>query len=106
MQLTYDANVFTAVRKANVGLVHDNRTMEVRFLRASNVASGNPSYIKIVPDTYDWHVKRQFFLRCNLNHFNEIILTLWSATGATKGKTRSTRMITKRVRASCDRCLT
>lgn len=53
LQVTYDANVITAVRKANVRLVHDNRKTEGRFLRASHVASGSPSLNKIVRDTYD-----------------------------------------------------
>lgn len=33
----------TAVRKANALLVHENRTAEARFLRASRVAIDNPS---------------------------------------------------------------
>lgn len=43
LQLTYDVNIITADRKESVSLVHDNRMMEVRFLRASHVASGIPS---------------------------------------------------------------
>lgn len=52
LQVTYDANVITAVRKASVRLVHNNRKTEVRFLRASHVASGNSCLKKIVRDTY------------------------------------------------------
>lgn len=54
LQVTYDVNVITAVRKGNVRLVHDNLKTEVRFLQASHVASGNPILKKIVRDTYDW----------------------------------------------------
>ena len=48
LQVTYDADVITAVR-----LVHDNRMIEVRFLWTSHVASGKPSQNKIVRDTYE-----------------------------------------------------
>lgn len=96
LQVIHDANVITAFLKANVCLVQGNRKTEVRFQRASHVASGNPSPNKIVGDTYDWHIKRSFVLRCTLNHFNTI-LTLRSTTGAKSGKTRSTRMISKYV---------
>lgn len=72
LQLPFDADVVTAVRKANVRLLHDNRMTQVRFLMASHVMSGNPSPNKIVRDTYDWHVKFSLILRCTLNHFNTI----------------------------------
>lgn len=62
LQVTYDAKIVLAVRKANVRLEHGNCKPEVRFLRASHVASGNPCPNKIVCDTYDWHVKRPFVL--------------------------------------------
>lgn len=88
MQLSYDterrrydgladdirrAHVITAVRKANVRLVHDNRKTEVQFFRALQVASGNPSIQKIVRDNNDWHDKRPFALRCNRIYFNTIV---------------------------------
>lgn len=41
LQVTYDGNVITAVRKANEFLVHDDRKAEVRFLRASHFSRGN-----------------------------------------------------------------
>lgn len=47
----YDANVITAVRKKNLRLVHDKRKTEVRFLRASHVASGIPLYVTPTTDT-------------------------------------------------------
>lgn len=46
LQVTYDANFITAVHKAN-----NNHKTEVRFLRASHIASGNPSLEIIVRDT-------------------------------------------------------
>lgn len=72
LQVTYDTDHITTLRKANVLLFHDNRNTQVRSLRASHVASGNPSPYKIVGDTYDWHANRSFVLRCTLNHFNTI----------------------------------
>lgn len=72
LQVTYDTIVITAVRRGNVCLVHENRKTEVRFLRALHVASGNPSLNIIVRETYDWHLKRRFFLRYTLYHFNAI----------------------------------
>lgn len=45
--MTYDANVITAARKANVCLFNDNRKTEERFLCASHVASGNASPSKL-----------------------------------------------------------
>lgn len=48
LQVTYDANVITAVR-----LVHDNRMIEVRFLWTSHFASGKSSQNNIVRDTYE-----------------------------------------------------
>lgn len=70
LQGTYDVSVITAVRKANARQVHDNRKTQARFLRISHVASGNPFLKKIVRDSYDWHVKRPFVLRCTYNQFN------------------------------------
>lgn len=53
LRVTYNANVITVVRMANVRLLHDHRKTQVRFLWASHVAIGNPSPNKIVYDTYD-----------------------------------------------------
>lgn len=78
----------------NVRLTQDNHKMEVRFLRASHVASGNQSLNEIVHDTYDWHVKLSFVLRFTLNRSNTI-LTQRSAKEATTDITRSTPMISK-----------
>lgn len=47
LQVIYDANVIITVPKANVRLVHDSRKMEVWFLRASHLASSNPSLKKM-----------------------------------------------------------
>lgn len=43
LQVTYEANVLTADRKANVRLVYDNRKTEVWFVQSSHGAGGNPS---------------------------------------------------------------
>lgn len=53
LQVIHDANVITAFLKANVCLVQGNRKTEVRFQRASHVASGNPS-LKKARDTSDY----------------------------------------------------
>lgn len=105
LQLIYDTNVITAVRKANLRLVHDNRTMEVRFLRASHVASVIPSKIKIVRDTYDWHAKRPIVLCCNLNHFNAIFNAMISHVSHERQNSLHTHDHQTGT-ASCDRCLT
>lgn len=53
VQVTYDADVPTAVCKANVRLVQANCRTEVRC-----VPSANSSLNKIVCDTYDSQLKR------------------------------------------------
>lgn len=60
----YDTDFITAVRKANLRLFHENRNTQVRFLRASQVANGNPSPHKLIRNTYDWHVKLPYVFRC------------------------------------------
>lgn len=45
----------------------------VWFLWVSRVAIGTPSPKKIVRDTYDWHVKRSFVLRCTCIHIGTCI---------------------------------
>lgn len=67
-------HVLTAVRKTIVRLVHDNCKTEVQFFRILQVASGNSSTKKIVCDTYDWHVKLPFVLRCTRFHLNTIVV--------------------------------
>lgn len=46
MQVTYDANITTAVRKVNERLGHSNRKTEEQFLRALHVASRNSLFKK------------------------------------------------------------
>lgn len=78
----------------NVRLIHDYHKMEVRFLRASHVASGNQSLKEIVHDIYDWHVKLSFVLRSLL--ITPIrFLTQRSTKIAATDITRSTPTISK-----------
>lgn len=73
VQVTYDADVPTAVYKANVRLVQANCRTEVRC-----VPSANSSLNKIVCDTYDSQAKRLFVFKFNLmdvSKFNMLILS-------------------------------
>lgn len=63
-----DANVITAVCKAKVPMVEDNRMTKERFLRASQVVIGNPSLDKIVRVAYDSHDKRLMLHSQSLQH--------------------------------------
>lgn len=50
LQITYDTDAITALRKAKVYLLHDNLNRQDNFLRALHVARGNPSphiYVKM-----------------------------------------------------------
>lgn len=58
--MIYDTNAITAVRKANVRLVPDNRITDVRFLRAAHVANSDPSLNEIVRDSYNSYFKCPF----------------------------------------------
>lgn len=74
LQGTHDAGVSTMIRKANI------RKMQVRFKRASHVASGNLVRAYMTPTT-----------TLHLQSLQYSFLTLRSATGARTSKIRSTR---------------
>lgn len=56
LRVTCGENVFTAVRKVNIRLLHDNSRTQVRFLWASHDASSNPFSNKFVRDTRSLNV--------------------------------------------------
>lgn len=88
----YDTNAITAVRKANVRLVHQNRP-EVQFIRASHDSSGNPCLKKTTTGTSKVRLSYVALFITSIR-----FLTLRSAKRAMTGKTCSTRTITKHVR--------
>lgn len=102
LQVTHDANVITPVRKVNVRLVHNNCKTEVRCLWASHVASANSS-LNLTPTT---RTSMSVGLTLHSQSLQYSFLALRSATGATTGKTRSTRTITKHVRPVVTEALT
>lgn len=67
-----DVNIRYSIRKANIRLLQDNRTTQVRFQRAFHALGGTPN--KIVQNTYK---QRLFVLSRTFNHFNQIC-TDWS----------------------------
>lgn len=100
LRVIYDANNindFYPDRKPNVRFGHNKCKTEVRFLRASHIANGNPSLLnRIVHDSYDLHVKCLFVLRCTLSNFNGNFNATISQ-GVTTGKINRARTITKHI---------
>lgn len=85
LQGTQNEQISTAIPKANLLFLFFLFFFctTVWFLHASHVASSDPSPIKIVRLTYDWHVTLFY-----------VAFAITSVTAAKTGKTRGTRMIT------------
>lgn len=95
LQVTYDADVITSVRKAHLRLLHGNHKT------GSTVTMGIARCGCLLIELYMTPTTRTSIVRLSyvaLSITSTRLLKLRSATVATSGKTRSTRTYTKDVR--------